>query len=668
MVQAQGAARGPQRVRRARRHEVEALEERIFAANIQIGDLKAMTSITAKIWQSKVTRKNSSSESSDTALEPKHPKNEEAIIKSTDDDPSDLIEKAMKNDIPLSCDIRKAPLGVILTIENPLEKAKEKLLLLERCIERRYLKPPLRKNLELTVHSVYQMNHENQVTISSEESSETNESGRNTPSHNNGKVSSSPKISTEGNAEDEDEELEEDETRGLRRWRNATSSAESVSQVGLCLNQLTQCIAWEKSIMRASCQLCHLDDNEAQLLLCDSCDKGFHTYCFKPTMENIPEGNWYCFICIGKAMGETVCVVCGKKSTLHLLRCELCLLSFHGDCLDPPLTKIPRGRWNCNHCAQILKYSPSKKTSNVLGVSKKANSPLQQQLQQTVIKTHTQSQIVTLPDVPSKKYDHFSDNSRSARQCLLEPPETDETCVPIQVHKHTQITNNHESQTVSSAIEKSSIERSSLRLQDQQQNKHLGNQPLPSENMKESNGSPSSVSTIGISPTISASSSTQTLSHQPLINIVKTSLPSSSPTGISCSTQRVVGPVQRLRSCKQLLSELKSHAAGWPFLQPVNLKAFPQYKKIIKTPMDFSLIERRISAALNVACADQGDGAASVTQAHVRFAADILLVFKNCLTFNEDNSEVGKAGKTLEKYFRKRWKEIFGKDVDEDTK
>ena len=84
--------------------------------------------------------------------------------------------------------------------------------------------------------------------------------------------------------------------------------------------------------------------------------------------------------------------------------------------------------------------------------------------------------------------------------------------------------------------------------------------------------------------------------------------------------------------------------------------------------MDFSLIERRLTAALNVACADRGNGAASVTQAHARFAADVLLVFKNCLTFNEDDSEVGKAGKTLEKHFRKRWKEIFGRDVDEETK
>ena len=30
-----------------------------------------------------------------------------------------------------------------------------------------------------------------------------------------------------------------------------------------------------------NCQICCRDDNEAELLLCDNCDKGYHTYCFK---------------------------------------------------------------------------------------------------------------------------------------------------------------------------------------------------------------------------------------------------------------------------------------------------------------------------------------------------------------------------------------------------
>lgn len=33
-----------------------------------------------------------------------------------------------------------------------------------------------------------------------------------------------------------------------------------------------------------SCQICCCDDNEAELLLCDICDRGYHTYCVKVSL------------------------------------------------------------------------------------------------------------------------------------------------------------------------------------------------------------------------------------------------------------------------------------------------------------------------------------------------------------------------------------------------
>ena len=45
------------------------------------------------------------------------------------------------------------------------------------------------------------------------------------------------------------------------------------------------------------CSVCNLGDNDDQLLLCDYCDNGFHTYCLVPVLETIPEGTWYCTTC-----------------------------------------------------------------------------------------------------------------------------------------------------------------------------------------------------------------------------------------------------------------------------------------------------------------------------------------------------------------------------------
>ncbi|GIL61353.1 hypothetical protein Vafri_15786 [Volvox africanus] len=42
-------------------------------------------------------------------------------------------------------------------------------------------------------------------------------------------------------------------------------------------------------------QVCSRGDDDEQLLLCDGCDRGFHTYCVE--MDDIPQGEWYCPDC-----------------------------------------------------------------------------------------------------------------------------------------------------------------------------------------------------------------------------------------------------------------------------------------------------------------------------------------------------------------------------------
>jgi len=33
------------------------------------------------------------------------------------------------------------------------------------------------------------------------------------------------------------------------------------------------------------------------MLLCDSCDDGYHIFCLKPPLQKIPEGDWSCRTC-----------------------------------------------------------------------------------------------------------------------------------------------------------------------------------------------------------------------------------------------------------------------------------------------------------------------------------------------------------------------------------
>lgn len=46
--------------------------------------------------------------------------------------------------------------------------------------------------------------------------------------------------------------------------------------------------------------------------------------------------------------------------------------------------------------------------------------------------------------------------------------------------------------------------------------------------------------------------------------------------------------------CRVLLAELERHQDAWPFLNPVNTKGIPGYRKVIKKPMDFATIREKL--------------------------------------------------------------------------
>mmetsp|Transcript_15334 Transcript_15334/g.39028 ORF Transcript_15334/g.39028 Transcript_15334/m.39028 type:complete len:232 (+) Transcript_15334:294-989(+) len=45
------------------------------------------------------------------------------------------------------------------------------------------------------------------------------------------------------------------------------------------------------------CGVCGQGDAEDQMILCDGCERGFHTYCLEPQMKQIPLGEWFCEEC-----------------------------------------------------------------------------------------------------------------------------------------------------------------------------------------------------------------------------------------------------------------------------------------------------------------------------------------------------------------------------------
>ncbi|XP_076852469.1 bromodomain adjacent to zinc finger domain protein 2B isoform X3 [Brachyhypopomus gauderio] len=166
---------------------------------------------------------------------------------------------------------RSSEKGLWRRPSNPLDIAVTRLAELERHIERRYLRSPLGSTIQIRLDNV------GTVTVPA------------------------PAASSSTAGEGGEEEI----APGMKVWRKALSEVRNSSQLAMCLQQLQKSIAWERSIMKVYCQMCRKGDNEDLLLLCDGCDKGCHTYCHKPKISSIPEGDWYCPACIAKASGQS---------------------------------------------------------------------------------------------------------------------------------------------------------------------------------------------------------------------------------------------------------------------------------------------------------------------------------------------------------------------------
>ncbi len=45
------------------------------------------------------------------------------------------------------------------------------------------------------------------------------------------------------------------------------------------------------------CQVCQRTDDADRMLLCDNCNGGYHLFCLKPKLTQVPIGNWYYSSC-----------------------------------------------------------------------------------------------------------------------------------------------------------------------------------------------------------------------------------------------------------------------------------------------------------------------------------------------------------------------------------
>lgn len=107
-----------------------------------------------------------------------------------------------------------------------------------------------------------------------------------------------------------------------------------------------------------------------------------------------------------------------------------------------------------------------------------------------------------------------------------------------------------------------------------------------------------------------------------------------------------------------MLRTLKRMKDAGPFVKPVDpvALAIPHYPTIIKRPMDFETVERKLNAA-NPAKPDSNPANPRYLNVD-QFVQDIRLIFTNCVTFNGPEHPVTAMGKRVEAVFDKQIKQM----------
>lgn len=116
-------------------------------------------------------------------------------------------------------------------------------------------------------------------------------------------------------------------------------------------------------LQAANDDACVLCGSGGFLLCCDSCPLVYHMHCLNPPLSDVPEGQWDCPVCVAKKdqevteqalLDDDVCNACQCPGLLIV--CDKCSSNYHQDCLVPPLKDIPEGEWFCPKCVCIIMF------------------------------------------------------------------------------------------------------------------------------------------------------------------------------------------------------------------------------------------------------------------------------------------------------------------------
>ncbi|KNA20137.1 hypothetical protein SOVF_055110 [Spinacia oleracea] len=114
-----------------------------------------------------------------------------------------------------------------------------------------------------------------------------------------------------------------------------------------------------------------------------------------------------------------------------------------------------------------------------------------------------------------------------------------------------------------------------------------------------------------------------------------------------------------IRQFGKILHQITQHKLAWPFMEPVDVEGLGlhDYYEIIEKPMDFSTIKKQMEAK-------DGSGYKNVRE----ICADVRLVFKNAMKYNDEKNDFHTMAKTLLEKFEGKWLQFLPKVTEEEKR
>ncbi|XP_057344484.1 bromodomain adjacent to zinc finger domain protein 1A isoform X4 [Manis pentadactyla] len=415
----------------------------------------------------------------------------------------------------------------------------------------------------------------------------------------------------------------------LDRWRESLLSSASLSQVFLHLSTLDRSVIWSKSILNARCKICRKKGDAENMVLCDGCDRGHHTYCVRPKLKTVPEGDWFCPECRPKQRSRRL----SSRQRPSLESDEEMEDSMEGeddevddnDEEDQSEEEEYEVEQDEDDSQEEEEVSPPKRGRPQVRLSIKTRGRLGSSFssrgqQQDPGRYTSRSQQSTLRTTVSSKT-----TGRSLRKIKSAPPT--ET-------KSLRIASRSTRQSYGPLQADVFVELLSPRRK-RRGRKSANNTPENSPNFPNfrviATKSSEQLRSLNVASKLSLRDSESKRRSR------KRQSTESSPMTLNRRSSGRQGGVHELSAFEQLVVELVRHDDSWPFLKLVSKIQVPDYYDIIKKPIALNIIREKVNKCEYKLASE--------------FIDDIELMFSNCFEYNPRNTSEAKAGTRLQAFF-----------------